>query len=205
MKNTAESTKSQERLGGIILIIFLGIFVASGWWIINAASKLTVIEVTPLLTVIIPVFGAFVTAAGALIAVLRSKTADRQREIDQELREKKGPIYEEFTQFLIGKVLRNNASHEEMMEYIVKFSQEMIVWGDDEVIHAWANFKSAAETAEIDPRRSLFATEDILFAIRRSMGHFNKTLRRGDLLSLFVNDIHTILTPSTDTLKINDK
>lgn len=70
----------------------------------------------------------------------------------------------------------------------------MVVWGDDEVIQAWATFKkSSDEGAGI---QSVIAMEDVLFAIRRSMGHSNKALGRGDLLSLFVNDIHVKLPKS---------
>ena len=40
-----------------------------------------------------------------------------------------------------------------------------------------------------DPAKSLFVLENMLFAIRRDLGHKNKNLKQGDLLSLFVTDI----------------
>ena len=35
----------------------------------------------------------------------------------------------------------------------------------------------------------LFAYEDLLYAVRRDLGHGNRGLKRGDILALFVNDI----------------
>lgn len=82
----------------------------------------------------IPAIVAFVTAGATIYAALRTKSAERLKEIEQELRKQKAPIYEGFSDFLLGKVLKNEASEDELKEFIVNFSQKMLVWGGDNVI-----------------------------------------------------------------------
>ncbi|MGI9054646.1 MAG: hypothetical protein ACR2F2_02455, partial [Pyrinomonadaceae bacterium] len=98
------------------------------------------------------------------------------------------PIYEEFTDFLLGKVLKNAASEDEMKEFVIKFSQKMLVWGDDNVIKAWVDFKKNVVNEEFQ-YQPLFLIENVLLSIRADMGHSNKGLKRGDLLTLFINDM----------------
>ena len=44
-----------------------------------------------------------------------------------------------------------------------------------------------------DSTQMMFAFEDLLFAIRKDLGHSNAGLGRGDLLRGFVNDIDKYL------------
>ena len=60
---------------------------------------------------------------------------------------------------------------------------------------AFVDFKRHAPDvqAKADPEEILFLTEKLLFAIRRDLGHKNKNLKKGDILSIFVNDIEKYL------------
>jgi hypothetical protein len=53
---------------------------------------------------------------------------------------------------------------------------------------------------EVFQYQGLFLIENVLFAIRSDMGHSNKGLKQGDLLTLFTNDMDKIMT----SLKDND-
>lgn len=102
--NNTHPTTFHRILGLIILVLVLAGFAGLVWWMTGIVGRFTAAELATLLTVVIPVLGAVVTAAATMYAVVRSKSADREREVQQELRKRKGPIYEEFTQFVIGKV-----------------------------------------------------------------------------------------------------
>lgn len=136
------------------------------------------------------VVAASITAFLGYRSSLKSKQADKEKEIEQELRKQKAPIYEDFSDFLfkILKATKSNTevSEVEMLEFIVKFNQKLIVWGGDNVIKAWTDFRF--QSTQGNGYSVLFSVEDILFAIRLDMGHSNKNLKRGDLLRIFIND-----------------
>jgi hypothetical protein len=67
------------------------------------------------------------------------------------------------------------------------------VWGADSVIKEWSAFKSLHEGTNSPPALTLIAIERILYAIRDDMGHKNKGLGQGDLLAIFINDVHLYL------------
>jgi hypothetical protein len=39
----------------------------------------------------------------------------------------------------------------------------------------------------------MFLIEDVMFAIRKDLGHGNKRLTQGDVLALFINDIDAFM------------
>ncbi|MDQ3749949.1 MAG: hypothetical protein M3367_13210 [Acidobacteriota bacterium] len=184
------------------LVIVLALLVGLAWLAFQGflilSSKVTEANFTTiatLITALISVFGALCVAFISYRAALKSKQADRQKEIEQELRKQKAPIYEEFSELLF-KVLKTSKSGEqipenELLDFIYKFNQKLLVWGGNNVIKEWANFR--INTQSENKYAVLIAVEDILLAIREDMGHSNEKLKRGDLLSVFINDIGHVL------------
>ena len=67
-----------------------------------------------------------------------------------------------------------------------------MVWASDDVLNAWIKFRGASvDEAEMkrNPFGLMFRYEDLIRAIRKDLGHKNKDLTNGKLLSLFVNDM----------------
>lgn len=182
-----------------ILSIILVLLIFLGWLVYYGISRLALSELASLLTVMIPAVVAIITVTGTIFAAIKTKSAERVKEIEQELRKQKAPIYEEFSNFLLDKVLNNKASEDEMKEFVINFHQKMLVWGGDNVIKAWVDFRKYVVT-EVFQYQGLFLIENVLFAIRSDMGHSNKGLKQGDLLTLFTNDMDKIMT----SLKDND-
>ena len=83
-----------------VILVFLGSLGILGWLIINVISKVSVQELTPILTIMIPAIVAVITAGATIYAAIRTKSAERIKEIEQELRKQKAPIYEGFSEFL---------------------------------------------------------------------------------------------------------
>jgi hypothetical protein len=81
-----------------------------------------------------------------------------------------------------------------------------MIWGSDDVFKEFATFRRqsvalAAKRQQTLPQgelsaeslQALLTFEKLLYAIRADVGHKNKGLVEGDLLSLFVNDIDKYL------------
>ena len=67
----------------------------------------------------------------------------------------------------------------------------MIIWGSDEVIKAYFQFRTIVLNAS-DLSAVALAVESVLFAIRRDLGHKNQGLTSGMLLGTFINDLHKL-------------
>jgi len=192
MKRESAKQAHWKRVGltvfslGLILSI-IGLAVWLTWRTVGLLSS----QVTA--TVVVSI----ITASASLFAVIKAKQAEHRRDIENELRKQKAPIYEEFSSFLF-KVLMSAKTEQpigegEMLEFIVNFNRRLIVWGADEVIKEWSVFKSLHDGNSPQPAMTLIAIERILYAIRADMGHKNKGLNQGDLLAIFINDIHLFL------------
>jgi len=79
-----------------------------------------------------------------------------------------------------------------IVEIIGSFTEEILVWGSDEVVKTWVEFRYANWEEGSDGRAShenLFRLEELFLALRKDLGLKNKKLDKGDLLRLFVNDL----------------
>lgn len=135
----------------------------------------------------------------SVISVSVGKYFERKRSIEQELREKKIPMYNGFVEFLFKVLMADKIgkqmSEKDMIMYFNKFTQELMVWGSDEVVSLWSNYRRhfVSEDKVDTSFNKMFELEKLLLAIRKDTGHKNQGLNRGDLLGLFINDIHKYL------------
>ena len=160
-----------------------------------------------------PQISAAIIAAAATVMVsgftiLLTKKNERLKEIEQEQRKQKVPVYEEFVAFvfkipLAEKLGEKPVSEKEMMKFVSNFAQKIIVWGSDDVIKACANFRRFAGKGSAG--EFMLIVEQLLFAIRADVGYKNKNLQRGDLLSIFINDVDTILVELNSRKEIAEK
>ena len=150
-----------------------------------------------------PKLGAGLVAASAtvlvsLISVLVSKHLERRAAILAHLREKKIPTYEKIINFIFSltfaeKVGKKQPSEKEMIKFMAEITQELVIWGSDEMLNAFYKFRMASiENADGDSNNLyniLFMVEDLLLAIRKDLGHKNRNVARGKILGLFINDL----------------
>ncbi|WP_429845308.1 hypothetical protein [Brevibacillus sp. FIR094] len=139
-----------------------------------------------------------VTALVAVLSLILTKLYERKKEIEQSHRTNKLPLYEEFISFYFKLLMSSKTgqpvSEAEMIEFHTKFTQKLILWGSDDVISAYANFRRVyLNLSKYPPNELLLQFEKIMLALRKDTGHKNKKLNTGDLLSLFVNDIDDFL------------
>jgi hypothetical protein len=178
----------------VVLIITLAVLGFASWLIWKAVASLSSQVAATLIVGII-------TASASIFAVIKSKHAEHRRDIENDLRKQKAPIYEEFSSFLFKVLMTSKTGEvvkeEEMLQFIMDFNRKLIVWGEDNVIKEWSNFKRLHEVSDSPPVMTVIAIERILYAIRADMGHKNKGLGQGDLLAIFINDIHLYLREQT--------
>ncbi|RUQ29197.1 MAG: hypothetical protein EKK68_12980 [Candidatus Competibacteraceae bacterium] len=154
-----------------------------------------------------PILGAGFVAASAtiivsLMSVLVSKHLERRATISAHLREKKIPTYEKIISFIFiitfaDKLGKDRLTEKEVMQFMAKITQELVIWGSDDMLEAFYNFRKKSiensnENKE-DSYKILFIVEDLLLAIRKDLGHANKKISRGKILGLFINDLPNIL------------
>ena len=144
------------------------------------------------------VITAAVTFFGSAVTLVLTKRWDRSREIQQEHRKQKTPLYEEFITFLFKLFMSSKTglslTQDEMTAFMVKFTQGLTIWGSNDVIQKYGEFRQMS-TASPNVGKTAAAIEDILFSIRLDLGH-PSGLRRGDLLRLFINDLDKVIPGS---------
>ncbi len=138
------------------------------------------------------VVAAVITGFAALIGLAVQRYLEQQREDQRARRERMAPIYEDLVQLLFDAAKSEGGVEDDMVQFFEKLAKHLLVWGSEPVIAA-VNHWRAIVAVEGVGAASLFAYEDLLFAIREDLGNDRKTLQRGDLLRVFVNDIDEFL------------
>ncbi len=171
-------------------------------WGLYAATKWLVGAIT---TAESSVAAAFIAAAiavvGSVISLAVGKAYETRAAIRNELRQKKTPVYEDIVHTLLYDVMfakmlgREPPSQPQLMEFFARITEKLTIWGSDDVLHVYGEFKANAATVN-DPKQSIFMFEDLLLAIRKDLGHRNKGVGRKAILRLFVTDIDRVAAPA---------
>jgi len=157
-----------------------------------------------------------IVTAGATVFVsvfsaVWARNSEKAQTIEQQIREKKTPVYEKFigVAFDIIWSSRNQPTQEQNdlsrgrqqgkaakikesnpVERLQELTPDLIIWGTDDVIAGWVEFrKAAANPNKDDPMEIMLVFEAFMSAIRKDLGHKDDLLKKGDLLKIFINDI----------------
>lgn len=144
----------------------------------------------------VAIIAAAATVFISVLSIVLGKVYEAKSLVQKEHREKKVPVYEDLMQFMFRILMSSKTgeavSEKEMMDFMFSFNQRMMVWGSDEVLASWVAWRKSA-TSGSEPFGLMFRYEKLILAIRQDLGHRNKKLDTGDVLSLFINDIHEYL------------
>ncbi len=176
-------------LGALTIAALLGLV----WLLIKGLTSLqsgvAAAVVTASATVLISVF-----------SLIYSHRREQRRAIEHANREQKIPVYEEFIRvWFSGTFDAGSLTPDDWTDFVKTFTPKLVFWASDAVLRSYNDFRRAAMDIDVDQPQSdptaLFAFEDLLFAIRRDLGHSNDGLERGDLLRLYINDVddHLVL------------
>lgn len=189
-EKSSENSGFKTLLGLGVILLGAGalyLFVRAVWESLTSAS---------------PQLASAIVGAGglifvALIANVYSKQVEHKRQIQQEQRNKKAEVYQEFMAFwfrvLTGKEEENGSEssvpQEEQDKYVTEFTYKLVTWGSESFLKDYVSFKENMKQggASLD-------FEKVLFAIRADLGYSNKGLKQGDLLKVFLD------SPGVDSL-----
>lgn len=136
------------------------------------------------------IIAASATVIVSVVTVVIGKHLEKKKEIEHQLRIQKTEIYERFMEKMF-KIMaaKGNYPEKEMTKFLEEFSRKLILWGGRKVIATYCTFRNiGTQNSETSDQRILLYFEKVLFSIRRDLGHSNRGLNSGNLLTLFIND-----------------
>lgn len=161
-----------------------------GFYSILSTIWRALVKVNP--TLAVGVVAAVATTSVSILSLVVTKYFEIRSSVNNEHIKKKIPIYEELIGFifkLLKSVKTETALDEkEILDSVFDLNQKLTIWGSDEVITAFSNYRASIH----DPLLILLAVENLMLAIRKDIGHKNKNLNNGRLLSIFINDAHLL-------------
>ena len=143
-------------------------------------------------TVSAALVAAMATVLVSVLGVVLARYLERRQQIEVEIRQRKIPMYQEMVEGLLSAVLntKDDGNTTELEALFKSLTPQLVTWASDDVIKAWNRFKRRSSEADSDPIGVMFEFEEVLKAVRVDLGHKSGDLAKGDLLGLFVNDIH---------------
>lgn len=149
-----------------------------------------------------PTLAAGILAASAtilvsVITIMLSKRQEHKVEIESQLRQKKIPIYEKLIEFIFlitfaEKLGKKQPSEKEMIQFFADTTKDLVVWGSKDMVKAFGDFREnlVSSTEGGEPKKVLATVEDLMFAIRKDLGHKHVGIKRGDILRLYISDLN---------------
>ena len=138
--------------------------------------------------IVIAIIGGTITISGYFI----TKHLDKKQKIEQQIREQKIPIYQEFIKFFFEMLHRKDGekmTQNELEKFVRDFNEKAIVWLSDDSLKAYITWRDKANKPDGEPMSSMLEFEKLLFSFRKDIGHKNQDIKKGDILSMFINDI----------------
>lgn len=196
--------KINSMISFFILIIFMFMVIWMIWFFISALGKgidqlatfLKRFVSTTDKVIIVAMITGGVSIIGVVFSSVISKIIDYQYNIKKYLYDKREIPYEQFISMIYTIMEQTKKPEEERMaqseveKMVSQFAQGLTLWGSNRVVKKWLKYRKAADNPNMD---NLLLLEDIIYEIRRDVGQ-RKKLRKGDMLSIFINDIEEIIT-----------
>lgn len=185
--------KTKLLVSRIVALLVLAAFVYGAFVAVRAVFNV----VTSLDSEIaVAIIAAAATGFVSVISIVLSKLYESRTLLQREHREKKIPVYEELIKFMsrmfIGAKTGNQPTEKELLQFMSDFTQRVMIWGSDNVLAVWVKWRRSSTgegASKANPKKLMIIYEDLIFAIRKDLGHKNKGLTETDILALFINDI----------------
>lgn len=202
MKKFKEILNMIYSLGIIALCLFIVYVLIKnlGILVIKGIEKITSITSSMDSVVIVAIITGGISIVTVLISSVISKIIEYRQITKRYLYEKREKPYKDFVSMVYKlqkstKNVQEEYTQDQMIKDISAFSESLTLWGSSRVIKKWIKFREFSQDKE-KATQNLFLLEEIVFEIRKDMGQGKKGLKKGDLLSFFVNDIKNYLPNS---------
>jgi hypothetical protein len=164
-------------------------------------SKLTILSGLLLLVILAaPFIWAFFSSSpeikvailsflAAAFAAIISNHQTRLREIEARQFIEKNKAYNDILELILEIFTKSrsggNVEEGVLIERIMKFKKNLIIWGGSESIQAWIDYEELC-IEKREGQEILAAMENIFRVIRKELGHQDQGLKFGKLTALFL-------------------
>ena len=192
------SNKKRSDWKSVLLgLVTLGVLLILAW-----------LSVSYILSLPKEVAGPMIAAVAAVSGILLSRRNEKRKEVEQQLRQQKTPVYEEFTKLFLGQMMKATpdapaASQAQIETFFRNWMPKLTIWGSDDVVREFIAWKRGLSIPTQTDLTRLLTTEQVLLTIRADLGHSNKGLHPGDLLSLYITDIDDVMANTATLRSVN--
>ena len=141
--------------------------------------------------VLVALIGAMATVFVGIAAAIISHKQSKQRDIDESHRPKKVEIYKTFLDAVSGvmasenkNVSKNGLSNQELIDYLVEFKTDILLWGSPKVISKQLEFEKVSRKGG----NVISAVDNLYKAIREDIGLSNKGLNNHELVKMYLSN-----------------
>lgn len=144
--------------------------------------------------IVVAMITGAVSITGVVISSIVAKIVDYRYNVKKYLYDKREEPYKQFVE-MIYKIMEdrkrkdgNKMTEEEMTQMVSEFSKGLTLWGSNRVVKKWLKYRKSSIKGD---KNILWEMEDIIYEIRKDVG-LGRRLKKGDMLSFFVNDIENL-------------
>ena len=147
--------------------------------------------------IIVAMITGMVSIIGVVFTSVIAKIIDYRYNVKKYLYDKRETPYEQFISIIYTimedtkKPINEQMTESDKFRMMSDFSKGLTLWGSNKVVKKWLRYRKAA-MEDMSPENSLLLLEDIIYEIRKDVGQ-RKRLGKGDVLSIFINDIENII------------
>ena len=147
--------------------------------------------------IIVAMITGMVSIIGVVFTSVIAKIIDYRYNVKKYLYDKRETPYEQFISIVytimedVKKPINEQMTEFDKFKMMSEFSRGLTLWGSNKVVKKWLRYRRAALEG-MSPENSLLLLEDIIYEIRKDVGQ-RKRLGKGDVLSIFINDIEKII------------
>lgn len=170
-------------LGAFYLLKTIVVYAVKGVeWLVIVAEKVDAVIIVALLS-----------ATVTIVSMVVAKVTEYRQTTKRYLYSKREEPYTNYIEVvyklreMTDKV--GGYPEREMINDLVKISKGLTLWGSNRVVRKWIKFRTNSVNKQLSPTENLLVLEDIIFDIRRDMGHRKGLLKKGDMLKFFINDV----------------
>lgn len=192
-------------IGLILLVLFVFIVMRLIWFVFSCVgsgieqlvSFLKKFVSTTDKVIIVAMITGMVSIVGVVFTSVITKIIDYRYNVKKYLYDKREKPYEQFISIIYTvmedtkKPVNEQMTEFEKIKMMSEFSKGLTLWGSNKVVKKWLKYRKAS-LENISPESSLILLEDIIYEIRKDVG-LRKKLGKGDMLSIFINDIENII------------
>lgn len=147
--------------------------------------------------IIVAMITGMVSIIGVVFTSVIAKIIDYRYNVKKYLYDKREIPYEQFISIIYTimedtkKTVNEQLTEFDKTKMMSEFSKGLTLWGSNKVVKKWLKYRKAS-LENMSPESSLLLLEDIIYEMRKDVG-LRKKLGKGDVLSIFINDMEKII------------